>query len=506
MSAEKSMQKQGGGGAPAKKPGFTTGQWIGIIVGVLIMFGSGFVIPTWSAVTPMGVSMLGVFIGLLVLITVTNNLVWTSLLAIFAMVVLGYSAGNATVASSLGNATVFQCIMLFMICYGMRKTGIGEVLAKKVVSAKFMQGRPFVFTWILLAVFMLADTLLGATAGTLLAYTIFDSIKDVLGFPKKDRYVQAMKMGLYLCGIMGAALMPFQAMPLAITGAFTAAIAPYGFGFNAGLYIIGSIIVGMVFVLAYALLIKFVFGCDMSRLRSFDPNEIEALKSIGSHFTAGQIIYLLAFLIGIAYSFVTLFIPQDNDFYAWFSPISQGVWFVVTIVAVSLIHIEGKPLLDTRAAMKEGVDWGIIIAVAAFVVIGGALSNKDLGIQAWLTELLSPIFSDMPFVLFMLIVIAVTTIITNFFSNMATGIIVSSVAMPFIAVYCGAGADATIIAAAISVSANCAFLTYAAAGPAPIMLGNEDMESKFVWTRGPITIMAYVIVATVFFSLLAMVI
>lgn len=504
MSAEKAVQKPSGG-APAKKPGLSTGQWIGAVVGVLIMFGTGFVVPAWSAVTPMGVSMIGVFIGLLVLITATNNLIWTSLLAIFAIVVLGYSAGNATISSSLGNSTVFQCILLFMICFGMRKTGVGEVLAKKVVSAKFMQGRPFVFTWVLLAVFMLADTLLGATAGTLLAYTIFDSIKDVLGFQKKDRYVQAMKMGLYLCGIMGAALMPFQAMPLAITGAFTAAIAPYGFGFNAGLYIVGSLIVGMVFVFAYALLIKFVFGCDMSRLQSFDPNEIEALKKIDSHFSAGQIIYVLAFLVGIAYSFVTLFISKDTAFYAWFGPISQGVWFVVTIVAVSLIHIEGKPLLDTRAAMKEGVDWGIILAVAAFVVIGGALSNQDLGIQAWLTELLSPIFANMPFPVFMLIIIAVTTIITNFFSNMATGIIVSSVAMPFIAAYCGAGADATMIAAAISVSANCAFLTYAAAGPAPIMLGNEDMESKFVWSRGAITIVAYVIVATVVFSVLAMV-
>lgn len=47
-----------------------------------------------------------------------------------------------------------------------------------------------------------------------------------------------------------------------------------------------------------------------------------------------------------------------------------------------------------------------------------------------------------------------------------------------------------------------AYLTYAAAGPAPLLLGKEGIESKFVWSKGVLALVIYAVAATVVFSLI----
>ena len=88
---------------------------------------------------------------------------------------------------------------------------------------------------------------------------------------------------------------------------------------------------------------------------------------------------------------------------------------------------------------------------------------------------------------------------------MATGIIVSGVTMPFTVVFAAQGVDPSIIAAAIAYTSMFAFMTYAAAGPAPLLLGREGIETKFIWTKGLMTLAAYVVVAAVLFSLLGLI-
>lgn len=161
--------------------------------------------------------------------------------------------------------------------------------------------------------------------------------------------------------------------------------------------------------------------------------------------------------------------------------------------------------MNAEKHFKEGANWGFIATIGMFMILGGTLSGNDLGVKTWLTDIMSPLFSNMPFPIFMLVIILVCGIITNFFSNMATGIIVSSITMPFIAVFASQGIDASIIAAAIAYTSMFAFMTYAAAGPAPILLGREGIETRFIWTKGLFTLVVHIVIAAVLFSLLALI-
>lgn len=483
----------------------TATYWFWLVVGLFLMFLFGRVCPTWGPVTSTGVSMIGIFIGLLVLITSTGELIWPSLAALVATVLCGYMSGTDAVASFMGTTTILQVIAILVICSALRETGAGKVIAKKVVTAKGIQGRPLLFTTCFLLAFLYADIFLDSFGGIIFSLTVFESIREALGYEKNDRYTQAMTLGLYLDGMLGASLIPFTPMTLAITSAFGAAAQPYGIVFSPAMYIVAAIIVGTVFMIVYSLMIKYVFRCDLDRLVDLNVDDIAALKDTSKKFNAVQIIYLVAFVFGIAYSFVIHLLSKTSPVYAALAPITQAVWFVMVIVILSIVKINGKPLMDAKKHFKEGANWGFICTIGMFMIIGGALSGNDLGVKAWLTGVMAPLFGNMPFPLFMFIIILICGIVTNFFSNMATGVIVSGIAMPFIAMYVAQGADASIIACAIAFTSMFAFMTYAAAGPAPILLGREGIETKFIWTKGLMTLIVYIVIAAILFTVLALV-
>ena len=194
-------------------------------------------------------------------------------------------------------------------------------------------------------------------------------------------------------------------------------------------------------------------------------------------------------------------LTQDSG-YGSFASITQAGWFLLVIVVLCIVKIDGKPLMNANKHFKEGSMWGMITAVGIFSMLGGALASNDLGINQWLTEVLGPMFSDMSWPVFVLLIVVVCTVVTNFFSNMATGVIVSSLTAPFAAQYADAGINITVIGTAIAFSSMFAYLTYAAAGPAPLLLGKEGIESKFVWSKGVLALVIYAVAATVVFSLI----
>ncbi|MBO4799541.1 MAG: hypothetical protein J5489_02740, partial [Lachnospiraceae bacterium] len=57
--------------------------------------------------------------------------------------------------------------------------------------------------------------------------------------------------------------------------------------------------------------------------------------------------------------------------------------------------------------------------------------------------------------------------------------------------------NATVLAVATIMSAMCAFLTPGAIAYAPLFLNREEITKKFVWTKGVVTNILYIVIATV---------
>ena len=361
------------------------------------------------------------------------------------------------------------------------------------------------FSIVFLLTFLFADILLNSFGGIIFSFAVFDSIVDSLGYERDDKYVQCMTLGLYLDGMIGCAILPFSGMQLGITNAFNSAMNNFGLNFDPSIYIISVLPVGIIFIILLVLAMKYLFKCDMSKIKDLDTSKLDSLDKVSNKFNSIQIIYLVSFIIGIAYSFALLLIPKTVPWYAKFASITQAAWFILVIVVLSMVKVKGKPIMDAAKHFKEGANWGFITTVGIFSLLGGALTAEELGIKAWLTSIMGPVFSNMSWPLFVLMIVLVCTIVTNFFSNMATGVIVASLTAPFVAAFANQGINVSVVGAAIAYSSMFAFMTYAAAGPAPLLLGRKGITNKFIWSKGLLATVLYIIVATVVFSIMGII-
>ena len=124
--------------------------------------------------------------------------------------------------------------------------------------------------------------------------------------------------------------------------------------------------------------------------------------------------------------------------------------------------------------------------------IGGLLVADEYGIKAWLTQAPGGLFSNHSPLLFVAMTVLITLLLTNFFSNTATLLVVSSLVSALSGPLVDAGYDIiTILAVAISLSSMVAYLTYASSGQAAILLSQKNMDNKFIWTYGIAAMLLY---------------
>ena len=165
-----------------------------------------------------------------------------------------------------------------------------------------------------------------------------------------------------------------------------------------------------------------------------------------------------------------------------------------------------KPPPGKASKIRDSISWGIVLAVCIFNVVGGMLANPELGVRGWLNAVLEPVFSGLPFPVFMLLICFFSTICTNLFANAAVGLIVGTLTMSFAIVYSQTiGINLTVYGAAVTMSAMFSFMTMAAAGYVPLFLTRPCIQKhqKFLWGVGGGTCLGGILLMTVVFTLLA---
>ena len=224
------------------------------------------------------------------------------------------------------------------------------------------------------------------------------------------------------------------------------------------------------------------------------------------HMTRKQIIACIIFLFAIAYSVVLAFVDAESPFAQAMATFDQCTWFILALAIFFVLREDGKPLLNEEKTFRGGISWGIVLAVCIFNVIGSMLANPELGVRGWLNSVLEPVFSGLPFPVFMLLICFVSTIATNLFANAAVGLIVGTLTMPFAITYSQTiGINPTVYGAAVTMSAMFSFMTMAAAGYVPLFLTRPCIQKnqKFLWGVGGSTCIGGILLMTIVFTVLA---
>ncbi len=164
-------------------------------------------------------------------------------------------------------------------------------------------------------------------------------------------------------------------------------------------------------------------------------------------------------VIPIAIAVVATWIAQP-----WISPyfpagsLTDGTIAIAFSILLFLVPDgTGRPLLNWREADKA--PWAVIMLFGGGLALAAAIS--DSGLAAWLGVVLAPL-TNMPLFLLALIIVALTILVTEFASNVAT----ASGIMPVLtALIAATGADPILMAMPVAMAASWGFMMPAGTGP-----------------------------------------
>ena len=476
-----------------------------LLVGLFFIFVFGRVCPPWGGITQTGIQAIGIFFGLIFLLSNSEfGLILPSLLGFLAVLLTDAYTPSSLMAATFGNSTVVQIIFAYVLCQTIISTGAGEFISKWLLTRKVLRGKPYLFCF----VFFFAAWVMGAFAkigGIVFVLALLDSLIDNLGYEKEGSFNRWMSLGSFVSACIGMALIPFQGLPLVIFGAILSAMAQSGIVLNYAVYMLSIIVFSMAFIVLFALTMK-ACRVDADKLRAFDVSRISGEQGGKLRMTRKQVLACLIFLFAIAYSVVMAFLPADSPLGQALSTFDQCTWFILALVIFFLLREDGKPLLNEEQTFRSSISWGIVLAVCIFNVIGGMLANPELGVRGWLNALMEPIFTGLPFPVFMLLICFVSTICTNVFANAAVGLIVGTLTMPFAITYGDTiGINVTVYGAAVTMSAMFSFMTMASAGYVPLFLTRPCIQKnqKFLGGVGGGTCLGGILLMTVLFTALA---
>lgn len=369
-------------------------------------------IPSFAGITPMGMGILGTFLGA-VYGWIAIDMLWPS---IMALVGIGLSIGmNQMYAASIGSMTII-CLLFCMPLIGVcNDTGAFKWIINKLLTNKFMQGRAWVTIWVILMISWIMgpfNPIIMAIIFCAFATQIFKSV----GVQKNEKLPIFMYLGIAYAAMMGQILFPFMSTGLTLLMAYNNMFPDTPLDFVK--YLAFMIPAGIIMVSAWVLVMKFIFRVDVSKVANFKQHG-EA-KKITTDQKKSLAIFVAFILLSICSS---LPLGAVSQFLAMFN--IGGITLCMLAMVSLMKKSDGSPLCNIEEAMKNN-NWGQITMVGYIMVIAMYMNTPETGIPAAMAMILKP-FMALPPLVFVVFALFFAALLTNFANNMIVVVLV----MPF---------------------------------------------------------------------------
>ncbi|WP_298029577.1 SLC13 family permease [uncultured Dysosmobacter sp.] len=460
-----------------------TSYYIKSLIGIIIMFGVGF-LPPIAGVTELGMRILGIFIGMIYLLCAVE-IIWPSMLTIVALGLSGYCSVPDAIASGFGSDIVWMMLILLVLAEGIASSGLGEVMARWIITRKVLNGRPMLFTFIYIVAFGICAPLVTSNVTIVLSWTIFYYIAEYAGYKKGERYSTMLILASFLTSIMYEGLFSFQSWLIALAMIFQEMT---GIAFNHVLYFFLGLIALTLMSALIVLAMKYIFKCDFEKLKTIDVTTLKNEEM--SKLTKQHKGYILCFVLIVFYIIGTTMIPTGNVIRTFLDSVTQVGWFTIVFCLAIIVRLDGKPLMDFPKVVKNGADWNILLMCAAVIPAARALTSDGTGIKDVMTNILAPILGSMSPVMFVAVVIIVMLILTNLGSNMATGLVMLTIVVPIAEQM---SFNPMVIAMAIILVANMGFILPGSSGMASYIYSNKWLTTKDIYKYGLVYCVCFLI-------------
>ena len=440
-------------------------------------------IPPIGSITPYGMAIIGIFIGMIYGWSVdAGNLIWTSLLGLFALALTDYGTAGNALAAAFGNESV-MLMLLGMFFLGMlQDSNLTQWLSNKLLSAKFTHGRPWLLTALIVIGPALATILVNQTLVALIMFVVYQSIFEQAGYKKGDLYPAMVLMGFMVVCSVAFSLLPFRGWCLMTVGMAMQS----GVNINMGGWIISETVTLIVTCIGWMVVMFITPGCNVDRLKNVDITKYQKeLKPLNKR----QKVVLFILVANIVGCIFLSFAAGDTGIRMYFGKIGVYGWVIFLIALAMIWKVDGEPVLNKKTAPSYFY-WDLILVVASAMVVAGQITDEATGITAAIGQLIAPLFGLSNF-MFLFILGMITFILTNFANNVAVTITMMTIAMAM-----AAQADFNLQAAlmVITVYGVIGLLTPAGSVNGAMIHAHEFTTTKSAYISGIIMIVFLTIV------------
>lgn len=398
-----------------------------IIVTLALMFGFG-LIPPFATLTPVGMKVLGVFLGVVYGYS-TCDVVWPSLFAILAYGLSGYTTMTEAITSMMGHNVVFQSIVCFIAAGALTYYGFGKWFIRWSLTRKIFQGKPLLYVWAFITLFGLSAVVINQIPLAILLYAIWLDIADTCGYPSDSSFRYVGMGGILLGTILGGGMIPYQSWMLGLANTW---VEVTGQPLNFGLMGVMTGICTVLILTLYVLASKYVFHVDYSIMEKFDVEKLgEESRHLRPRSKRIIIVYLftvIAVILGSTLGNTSFGSFINNTLTA------AGVFCLGAAILLVLPSGEGdgKPCIVFSDVKETAISWQVIFMCAVTLPVASAVTSDATGIVPWLSGVFSPIFEGKSPLFILVFTIILSIILTNLGSNIAFGAAMIPIIAPFV--------------------------------------------------------------------------
>ncbi|MDR3331606.1 MAG: SLC13 family permease, partial [Synergistaceae bacterium] len=460
-----------------------------IAIGLAFIIFGGF-IPAPEPLTPVGMRVVGTFIGTVFMLA-TIDVVWPSLLAIAALSFTPLFTTRSALAESFGNWVTVFVLLSFMMTHALNESGFTTRLTVWFMTKKFVNRSPWIFTISLWLLVMLVSLLLDPVPVVAFFLPVAYGIFKELGYEKGDGYPVMVIIGLAFSANIAFGMTPIShpigiilmGMIESVTGSSISILSYMLFGIPTGF---------LIFVAMIAVL-RLLFKPDMEKFKDFDINKVlEARHPMDSREKLTVAIFFAVVLFWLLPGLLTIFAPSAEATKA-LNGAGPVIPVIFGVVLLCVVKTGGKPIFNFREASKS-ITWSVIYLIAGSMILAAALNMEDVGLNKFVTQKLMPLTESLPTIMVVFLIVAMTSVLTNFSASVPSSILIGGITLPL--AHATASLSAPAMGVIVAFSACLAFCVPSAFASIAIIYGVEWSDPKQILKYGLITMLITIIFTT----------
>ena len=400
-------------------------KWGILVLAAMVIFAVK-LLPPPEGLSAAGFQILGI-LAVAILLFLSWGVDWTSMFIVaLLMTVPGLSAAAVTQAT-FGNNTAVFLVFCFMLAACLTKSGVARRIAVWFLTNRLARKNPWWTIAMYFAAVYILDLVLSSATCIMIFLPILLSIFEGIGLDReKDKSLSSM---LLLCTV-AVALLSNGTNPI------SHAVTIQGFslyesyvGREMDFFTFGAVTtpVSVLSVIVIFLLVRFVWKPDVT---AFTRIDYDAMASSCGPYTGRErwslIIYLCCVALWLMPGLSKYLFPA---LYPVLSRINNCYPPLLALFIMNFVCVDGEKILDWKDALNA-VNWPTYLFISAIMGLGSFMGNTDIGLSEWLSELMAPAFENVSPVAFVIIMIVVVDVFTNFCSNSVALSVVFAVAVP----------------------------------------------------------------------------